>query len=79
MYRTYTVKKEQLIQTNPKTVHMLVLADKDFKVTIINMLKEWKENIKISKGILGLNEVTNRVSQQRNKNSKPTNKTIRKF
>lgn len=38
-------REEQLIQTNPKTVHMLVLADKDFKAAIINMLKEWKENV----------------------------------
>lgn len=33
-------REEQLIQTNPKTVHMFVLADKDFKAAIINTLKE---------------------------------------
>lgn len=37
------------------------------------------KHIQINKGIHGLNEVTDRVCQQRNKNCKPTNKIIRKF
>lgn len=38
-------QEKSLIKANSKMVHVLNLANKDYKSAIMDMFKEWKENM----------------------------------
>lgn len=38
-------QEKSLIKANSKMVHVLDLANKDYKSAIMDMFKEWKENM----------------------------------
>ena len=44
-YEPFTGKKKKLTKTNPKEAHTLDILDEDFKLTVLNMLKELKETM----------------------------------
>lgn len=75
---TYNLKKKQSIETDLQMNHMFELADKDFKITIINMLKRSKMNERIENLSRGKktfkNTIKNITSKMKSKLDRLTNR-----
>lgn len=75
---TYNLKKKQSIETDLQMNHMFELADKDFKITIINMLKRSKMNERtenLSRGKKTFkNTIKNTTSKMKSKLDRLTNR-----
>lgn len=76
---TYNLKKKQSIETDLQMNYMFELADKDFKITIINMLKRSKmneriENLSRGKKTFKNKTIKNTTSKMKSKLDRLTNR-----
>lgn len=75
---TYNLTKQQSTETDLQMICMFELADKDFKIAIINMLKRSKmneriENLSRGKKTFKSNTIKNTTSKMKNKLDRLTN------